>query len=355
MKKIRILFLASADAGNVNAQSLNAREIASRLDATRFEISLFYSDQSDPRLRNRDNIRLLPLPRRFQTLSILKEMLIGPEIIAYLDCSPASYLYVHLPRALRRRTRTVLHLEGPANFEGTDPLFRHLYHGVVRRCDAWTAITGWIAQYYQGSLKRKPSGVLPVGVDCGFFAPPGKDVRKGSTVLFVGSLLLRKGALDVVQAASHFPEVKFRMIGAGRNGFEQIVAGKIAELGVGNVFLEGTKPQAQIAQAMHESDVLLLPSRSEGLPKVTLEAAAAGLPCIVFRDYETPSVVDGVTGFQVANRQEMIEKLSLLLHDPQLRIRMGAAAQQHAQQFDWNQISGSWEQAYLAISASAGR
>ncbi len=351
--KIRILFLASADADNVNAQSLNVREIASRLDARRFDISLFYRNQPDPRLLDRENIRLLPLPRRFQTLSILREMLAGPEIIAYLDCSPASYLFVRLPRALRMRTRTVLHLEGPAHFEGTGKWFRRLYPGIVRRCDVWTAITDWIAQYYAASFDGKPSGVLPVGVDCGLFSPPGEDLRKGATALFVGALLKRKGVLDLLEVAAHFPGVQFRIIGAGRNGFEHTVAGKIAQLGLTNVALEGGKSQASIAEAMQQSDVFLLPSRTEGLPKVTLEAAAAGLPCIVFRDYETPSVVDGVTGFQVATREEMIEKLSLLLQDTQLRMRMGAAARQHAQEFDWNKISRSWEKAYLAISASA--
>jgi glycosyltransferase involved in cell wall biosynthesis len=44
---------------------------------------------------------------------------------------------------------------------------------------------------------------------------------------------------------------------------------------------------------MRESDILLVPSRLEGIPRVTLEAAAAGLPAVVFDDYQTPSVLLG--------------------------------------------------------------
>jgi len=351
-RKIRILFLASADAHNVNAQSLNAREIALRLDPGRFESSLFYRERPDPRLLNRSHIRLLSLPARFQTASVLREMLAGPEIIAYMDCSPASYLFTHLPRSLRRNTRTVLHLEAPTNLDDSTKAFRFMYRGIIKRCDVWTAITEYVARDHEKHYERKASYILPVGVNCNSFTPPPDRTARRLTVLFAGSVLERKKPLEVVELAAHFPDVQFRMIGAGRNGSEKVVFDKIAETGLTNVVLEGPKSQAQIAEAMRESDVFLLPSRVEGMPKVTLEAAASGLPCIVCRDYETPSVTDGVTGFQVRTRVEMIEKLSCLLLGADLRQRMGQAARQLAQEFDWDRISRKWEEAYLSIAAS---
>jgi glycosyltransferase involved in cell wall biosynthesis len=102
---------------------------------------------------------------------------------------------------------------------------------------------------------------------------------------------------------------------------------------------------------MRQSDIFLLPSRLEGIPKVTLEAAATGLPCIVFRDYETPSVIDGVTGFQVGSLEEMMRALEKLIADPSLRERMGAAARKHVEKFDWDLVSVQWQSAYLNIAA----
>jgi glycosyltransferase involved in cell wall biosynthesis len=93
-----------------------------------------------------------------------------------------------------------------------------------------------------------------------------------------------------------------------------------------------------------------LPSRLEGIPKVTLEAAATGMPCVVFRDYETPSVIDGVTGFQVGTVEEMMQALGKLIADRSLRERMGTAAQAHTQSFDWDAVSKRWQNAYLEIA-----
>jgi len=70
MDKVRIMFLPSVDAGNVNAQSLNVREIARRLDPERFEITLWYENQPDSRLLQLPAIRLQRLPQRKKTADV---------------------------------------------------------------------------------------------------------------------------------------------------------------------------------------------------------------------------------------------------------------------------------------------
>ncbi len=99
---IRVLFMVSVDSDNTNAQSLNAREIALRLDAQRFTSTLFYENQPDSRLLNSPGIRLVKLPKKRRTWAILKEMFGGHQLITYMDYSPASLLFVHSPRVLRR-------------------------------------------------------------------------------------------------------------------------------------------------------------------------------------------------------------------------------------------------------------
>jgi glycosyltransferase involved in cell wall biosynthesis len=354
MRRIRLFFLSPVDALNTNAQSLNTREVVLRLDPQRFEITLVYEQKPDPRLLNLEHVKLIRLPARLKTFCLLRAMLSGYDILAYMDYSPASYMFVHLPRAMRRRTKTVHHAEGPANLEDDEPaMLKFLYRGVVSKCDVYTAITDWVAHDYATILRRHADYILPVGVSNEFFASAPVALNRNTAVLFVGTLVKRKEPLHIIDAAARFAKVHFRMIGADRDGYGKLIENKIAELGLRNVILEGGKSQVQIAQAMRESDIFILPSRLEGLPKVTLEAAASGLPCIVYRDYETPSVVDGVTGFQVSTQEEMMNKLGLLIADPLLRKRMGIAARQHAGRFDWNEIAGRWERAYLDIAAGA--
>src|ERR1700684_2337174 len=114
MDKVRVLFLPGVDVGNTNAQSLKLREIVFGLDPGRFHSTLGYEHEPDPRLRNLPEIRLIRLPTRGKTLRILKEMLAGYDIVAYIDYSPASYLFLHLPRRMRRETKAVFHAEAPS-------------------------------------------------------------------------------------------------------------------------------------------------------------------------------------------------------------------------------------------------
>jgi glycosyltransferase involved in cell wall biosynthesis len=352
MDKIRILFMPVVNACNTNAQSLNTREIALRLDPNLFNLTLFYCTKPDHRLQGHSHIRLQRLPEHAKTVALLKEMLSGYDLIAYMDYSPASYVFLHLPRIFRRKTKAVLHVE----CSHVDPRKEHwmlslLYWGVVPNCDIYTAITDRAARDLVYFVSRQTRYILPVGVDRNLFSFPRENSNLVPTVLFVGSLSKRKRPLYVLEAAARFPTIKFRIIGHDRDGHLNLLSRRIAETNLGNVTLEGEKSQTEIAKAMYESDIFLLPSEAEGIPKVTLEAAASGLPCIVFKDYETPSVVDGITGFQVATLEEMLEKLGVLISDASLRKRMGTAARKHVEQFDWNMVAKFWQEAYLGIAA----
>jgi glycosyltransferase involved in cell wall biosynthesis len=352
MNKVRILFMPPIDFGSTNAQSLNVRELVLRFDPDRIESSLWNETEPDPRLRDRPGIRLLQLPPSRKTFRILREQLAGYDLIAYMDCSPASYIFLHLPQLLRARTRTVFHAEGAnpsAQLESSSRTARLLYGGVMTRCDVHTGITDRVARDME-QLHARTQYILPVGVDLRLFSPPATRTNRTPTVLFVGTLIERKGPQLVLQAAALFPEAHFRLVGSGRDGYDSVLQRSIDEFGLRNVSLDGPKTQLQIVEIMRESDVLLLPSRLEGIPKVTLEAAATGLPCVVFNDYQTPSVLHGITGFQVSSFDEMVRSLGELIKDPSLRHRMGVDARIHVHKFDWDVVARSWEDAYLEIA-----
>lgn len=85
----------------------------------------------------------------------------------------------------------------------------------------------------------------------------------------------------------------------------------------------------------HALDVLLAPSLWEGLPIAFLEAMSHALPIISTRVGPMPEAVqEGETGFLAEPTQAaaLVEPLTRLLTDPDLRARMGAAGQQHQAQ-----------------------
>jgi glycosyltransferase involved in cell wall biosynthesis len=356
MERVRILFLPGVDSDNTNAQSLNVREIVMRLDPGSFQSTLWYEHEPDLRLRDRPAIRLLKLPSHAKTWTIVKEMLSGYDIIAYMDYGPASYLFLHLPRIARSSARAVFHAEAPAaQLVNPSNALRLLYDGTFPRCDVYTGITEFVARDVYNSLKKKVSFILPVGVDTKAFTPPKERKHASPVVLFAGTLIERKGPQYLVDAAARFPKAFFRIVGAGREGFSEVLRQRIDQSGLKNVSVDGPKTQPQMLEIMRASDIFLLPSRLEGIPKVTLEASATGLPCVVFRDYETPSVVDGVTGFQVGTLEEMMQALEKLIADPSLREQMGAAARKHMEKFDWDFVSQKWQSAYLEIASKPAR
>jgi glycosyltransferase involved in cell wall biosynthesis len=345
--------MVSADAGNTNAQSLNAREIALRLDPGRFASTLFYEREPDLRLLNSPSIRLVKLPTKRRTLTILKEMFRGHRLITYVDYSPASYLFLHSPRTLRRGSQTVLHVEAPAGqLAGATTLMRFLYKSVIPRCDFHIGITDFVSRDMQ-KQGMQSDWILPVGVETRRFTPPPARDPTIPTVLFTGTVIERKGVGLVADVALEVPDAHFLIVGSARDGFDEVVRNRIQELGLTNVEMLGPQSQARMVEIMQTSDIFLLPSRLEGIPKVTLEAAATGLPCVVFNSYETPSVIDGLTGFQVTSVDEMVDRVKLLVREPGRRQQMGAHAVRHAQKFDWDIVATQWQEVYLKMAGCA--
>jgi glycosyltransferase involved in cell wall biosynthesis len=92
-----------------------------------------------------------------------------------------------------------------------------------------------------------------------------------------------------------------------------------------------------------------MPSHSEGVPKVTQEAAASGVPCVVFGYYEPPSVIDGQNGYLVWSDGELDQRLGELLENPSLCADMGRAGREMARAWDWSVVAPQWERALVKV------
>lgn len=348
MKRIRILFNVWADADNVNAQSLNAREIALRLNPDRFMSTLFHREKPDPRMIGRRHIRLKRLPPRLGSLVIAREMIWGRyDILFYVFPNRAGRIFWRW-RHLGPPKKVIATVEGTAaQIQAIPDGNRAYYLEYLRRADAGYAITEYIAQsMHEAWSMRMP--VIPVGVNLEIFRPVDRSPHTSPCkVLFVGSIQPRKQPHLILELARclRAEPVEFHLIGGliGDPAYRSLLLADWEQHGLNNVYFHEPMPQEEVQEWMARCDVFLLPSRLEGLPKVTLEAAATGLPCIVFDDYHTPSVIDGVTGFQVRTFEEMLDRLRLLIADRDLRLRMGAAAVEHARKFDWDIIAKRWE------------
>ena len=353
-KRIRIFFTAFADAGNYNAQSLNMREIARRLDPERFASTLFYQKEPDPRLNGTKGLRLIKVPQRLGTFKMLITCLLGHDIVFKPSYNLLGYLFFKTPRVLRKDMETIEWIEGPVseNYKELEGRRKACFNYVFPRMGHYVSITDHIAETTQRDFGVKASHTIPAGVDTALFHPPlQKTDRAKPRVVFVGPLIERKGPHMVLRAAAQLRDrADFVLIGQPRDGFYGELQNTVQVQGLDNVTFMPNMPQEQLAEVLRKSDVLMHPSTVEGSPKVVIEGAAAGLPAVMYSHYRSPAVVDGETGFQVDTPDEMLGRVRLLVEDAGLRRKMGQAAIRHARGFfDWDVIAARWQDFFEEI------
>jgi glycosyltransferase involved in cell wall biosynthesis len=126
-------------------------------------------------------------------------------------------------------------------------------------------------------------GVHYTGVDHDLFRPLDRAAAKaelgvdGPLILTAGALIPGKGQRLAIAALEQIPEATLILAGDGpdRQPLERLVR----ERGL-RVRILGNRPHAQVARLMAAADVMLLPSRSEGLATVWVEALACGTPVV---------------------------------------------------------------------------
>lgn len=149
-------------------------------------------------------------------------------------------------------------------------------------------------------------------------------------VAVVGRLSPEKGQSYFVHAMVHvahaIPGVQGLIVGDGHD--EHRLRAKVAKLGLTESihFAGYHRDMARIYAAI---DLLVLPSLSEGLPNVVLEAMAHGRPVVASRVGGVPELIeDGISGVLVppSDSPALARAIVTLLLDPGRRDVMGKAA-----------------------------
>ena len=98
-------------------------------------------------------------------------------------------------------------------------------------------------------------------------------------------------------------------------------------------------------------DLLILPSKAEGFPKVILEAASAGVPSIVYSDYGANEwILNNDSGFVVNTFEQIKESLDLLLKNQSEIKKRSINAIKLSKNYDWKYIIKDWEKIISSLS-----
>lgn len=338
-----------ADEANTNAQNLSVKEIVARLDPKKVAVTLLHEGAVDSRIASRPNVHLLRCHRHGNTARILWRILVDvPDVYFFPREGPLDAAFLRLRRYLRLKTAVISYaVSGGLDTQPYLPArVRH-----IREADAVFANNTYLAQLLREKMRVEPAGIVYDGVDRRYFFPPqaGREVRESVTVLYAGSLRPMKRGAHVVRQAARWPNVRFRIAGVGEE--EAACRSLAAELGCANVEFLGHLSQSDLGAEMRQADIFFFPSILEGHPQVLGQAAASGLPCVAMKIYHPDYVVDGRTGYLADTDDELSTKLDELISMRELRLAMGQAAVDHLQKFDWDVISGIWQDAFANVVA----
>ncbi|MFD9815929.1 glycosyltransferase family 4 protein [Streptomyces sp. NPDC059080] len=303
----------------------------------------FDAEQEFPVVRDRTTM-LLPTPAvTRRATALLREH--GCTSVWFGAAAPLGLMAPALRAAGARRivATTHGHEAGWAQLPAARQLLRRIGEGT----DTLTYLGEYTRRRIAAALTPEAAArmvPLPPGVDEKTFHPGsgGDEIRArlGLTdrpvVVCVSRLVPRKGQDTLIEAmpaiTAAVPDAVLLIVGGGP--YEKELRALAERTGVAeSVRFTGAVPWEELPAHHGAGDVFAMPCRTrrggldvEGLGIVYLEASATGLPVVAGDSGGAPdAVLDGETGWVVpgGSPQATAERVVALLHDPELRRRMG--------------------------------
>ena len=179
----------------------------------------------------------------------------------------------------------------------------------LKNADKIRGVASYLIEKAQKIVSQKQYFLFPTFTDLDDFLSE-TGIKFDNYILFVGRADKTKGINYLTEAFSKiendFPDFKLVLVGEGMPG--------------GKLSLE------QVREKMKNCYCLAVPSISEGLPRVIMEAMALAKPIIASNVGGIPDLLkDGQNGFlfEPRNSDELAKKLKILLSDKDLAVKMG--------------------------------
>ena len=193
-------------------------------------------------------------------------------------------------------------------------IFAFLLRRGIKNAEVVQTISNFLADWAKKFGYTRRIEVIPNGVDIEKFRSQNEKVKDNDkTILITTSRLVKKNAVaDIINSLEFLPEsVCLKILGSGplHTKLNQLVRNKNLE---SRVEFAGYVNLKNIPEYLHNADIFVRPSLSEGMGSSFVEAMAAGLPVIA-----TP--VGGIPDFLFdpdKNKNHHPTGLFVNVHDP---------------------------------------
>lgn len=254
-----------------------------------------------------------------------------------------------------------------ASAKGLKKQTRLLRHRILKNTDFFIAISEEIESNIKNRTGKNTKIVrIPNGVDTEKFVPASEnekaELRKTLDfssdeliLLYAGAINTRKGVDDLLNALETYKSsVQLKVVLCGPILEDLKLEDRIQIINnKGTVFVDYRGQVSNVSDYMKAADMFILPSYSEGLPNVLLEACASGLPAVATDIGGSRDIIkDGKNGYIVdTNRPDQIrEKLTMLAENENDRIKMGNYSREFIEKtFALNKVSEAYMKLYETL------
>jgi glycosyltransferase involved in cell wall biosynthesis len=226
---------------------------------------------------------------------------------------------------------------------------------MLRRTDYLTAISTYLLDLARRYDYCGPAEVIHNGVAAAKFqiprlpiggqANPKSQIQKSKTIITVSRLVEKNGVDILIRAVAEvkktIPDVRCRIIGDGpaKAGYQSLVTNYQLEA---NVIFLGEILHEEIPKYLHQADVFVRPSRSEGMGNAFVEALAAGVPIIGTPVGGITDIIeDGRTGLlvRVDDPRDLAQKVIRIFSDSRYGDTLARAGlEKISEKFSWGYI-----------------
>jgi glycosyltransferase involved in cell wall biosynthesis len=214
--------------------------------------------------------------------------------------------------------------------------------------------------------------VLPNGVNLERFANVPErerervrdayDLGEGPTLLFVGTVMPRKGVTDLVRAVGELADREgwesVDLLVAGEDDLDGAYVAEVRETAreveiADSTAFPGFVPEADLAPLYAAADVCVVPSLEEGFGMTAVEALGAGTPVVGTRVGAIPEIIDeGVHGYVVdpGDPAALAGAIDRAVSEPARRTETATAARDRASEYSWKSVGEQCARIYADVS-----
>ena len=360
MAESRIIMLTHEFAPKKGGIAVYTEEMARAATAQGHTVEVWVPDH--PRLRDEDfPFRLKRLPiKGSQDWSCRIQLARALKGVSFKNCTLylpepgpiATWMYLQLIQKMDAQ-KLVLTLHGSEILKFSVRAYRKaLFQKLINRADTVSVVSHFckdlVSENFNTSKTRL--AVTPGALRHNFSIVPKKVAHAGALrLLTVGRIHPRKGQLSVVESLAQLPHsvrtnIEYQIAGPTVDGSYRKKIEILAQKHQLDIRFLGIIDDDSLPQRYAEADVFALTSmphhRSiEGYGLVYLEAGACGLPSIAHNLGGVGEAVrDGETGLLADpyERKSLTEKILQLSQSPELRKKLGTAAQKRAREYTWD-------------------